>query len=59
MKYSTKFIINRIINLLSYGLFGFFTAINNITLKTGLFWILLGCMVINQITSMLQSDLEE
>lgn len=59
MKYRTKFIINRIVNLFSYGLFGFFAAINNITLETGLFWILLGCMVINQITSMLQSDLRE
>ena len=59
MKYSIKLIINRIVNLFSYGLFGFFTAINNITFETGLFWILLGCMVINQITSMLQSDLRE
>ena len=59
MKRKTKFIINRIINLLSYGLFGFFTVINDITFETGLFWILLGCMVVNQITSMLHSDLKE
>lgn len=59
MSKKTKFIIYRIINLASYALFALFTALNNITFETGLFWLLLGCMIVNQITSIHYSELEE
>jgi len=59
MSKRTKFIIYRIINLASYALFALFTALNNITFETGLFWLLLGCMIVNQITSRRYSELEE
>lgn len=48
----TKLLINDIIRMISFGVFGFVCADNGLTVKTAAFWILIACMIVNEITSM-------